>query len=403
MFVDNIKIHARAGNGGDGSAHFYRGKFNPHGGPDGGDGGKGGDIVVKVDSNTSNLKAFFFNPKVHAQHGGNGTGRQCFGKSAPDLIITVPPGTLIYRDISWSPEAPHESVPSEIDLAPPEGGEFLIDAEADDAGADPDIFEPGSAGDAAAEAASRKRTLKQRLDEGVELELVADLTEVGEQFVLCKGGKGGKGNVHFKSSTHRAPTEFTPGVKGEEGMFYFELRQIADAGLVGFPNAGKSSLLGCLSAAKPKVAPYRFTTLHPMVGVIEYEGYQRVTVADIPGLIEGAHENVGLGFEFLRHILRCHLLLFVVDMAGTEMRDPSEDVATLRQEISLYDPVLAKRPWLVIANKMDLPEAAENLKHFKQRFPKVKVLPVSAGTGEGIEAVRKELYKRVLGPAKRPG
>ena len=393
MFVDNIKIHARAGNGGDGSAHFYRGKFNPLGGPDGGDGGKGADIIVRVDSNTSNLKAFFFNPKVHAQHGGNGTGRQCFGKSAPDLVITVPPGTLIYRDTSWSAEAPNPTDLAPMDSIPAEGGDFLIDNEEGDGS---DVFEPGSDEDAAAEAASRKRTLKQRLDDGVELELVADLTNVGEQFTLCKGGKGGKGNVHFKTSTHRAPTEFTPGIKGEEGMFYFELRQIADAGLVGFPNAGKSSLLGKLSAAKPKVAAYRFTTLHPMVGVIEYEGYQRVTVADIPGLIEGAHENVGLGFEFLRHILRCHLLLFVVDMAGTEMRDPCEDIATLRQEISLYDPVLAKRPWLVIANKMDLPEAEENLKNFKQRFPKVKILPISAETGEGIEAVRKELYKRVL-------
>ena len=395
MFVDNIRIHAHAGNGGDGSAHFYRGKFNPNGGPDGGDGGKGGDIIVRVDSNTSNLKAFFFNPKVKAQHGGNGTGRQCFGKSAPDLVITVPPGTLIYHDTSWSAEAPNPTDPAPLDFVSPEGGDYVFDNEA----GDEDIFEPGSAGDAAAEAASRKRTLKQRLDEGVELELVADLTEVGEQFTLCKGGKGGLGNVHFKSATHRAPTEFTPGIKGEEGMFYFELRQIADAGLVGFPNAGKSSLLGKLSAAKPKVAPYRFTTLHPMVGVIEYEGYKRVTVADIPGLIEGAHENVGLGFEFLRHILRCHLLLFVVDMAGTEVRDPCEDVATLRQEIALYDPILAKRPWLVIANKMDLPEAAENLKNFKQRFPKVKILPISAETGEGIEAVRKELFKRVHGKA----
>jgi GTP-binding protein len=395
MFVDNIRIHAHAGNGGDGSAHFYRGKFNPNGGPDGGDGGKGGDIIVRVDSNTSNLKAFFFNPKVKAQHGGNGTGRQCFGKSAPDLVITVPPGTLIYHDTSWSAEAPNPTDPAPLDFVSPEGGDYVFDNEA----GDEDIFEPGSAGDAAAEAASRKRTLKQRLDEGVELELVADLTEVGEQFTLCKGGKGGLGNVHFKSATHRAPTEFTPGINGEEGMFYFELRQIADAGLVGFPNAGKSSLLGKLSAAKPKVAPYRFTTLHPMVGVIEYEGYKRVTVAYIPGLIEGAHENVGLGFEFLRHILRCHLLLFVVDMAGTEVRDPCEDVATLRQEISLYDPILAKRPWLVIANKMDLPEAAENLKNFKQRFPKVKILPISAETGEGIEAVRKELFKRVHGKA----
>ncbi|MES2706964.1 MAG: GTPase ObgE [Verrucomicrobiota bacterium] len=392
MFVDNIRIHARAGNGGDGSAHFYRGKFNPHGGPDGGDGGKGADIIVRVDSNTSNLKAFFFNPKVKAEHGGNGTGRQCFGKSAPNLIITVPPGTLIYRDTTWTPEDANPTDLPPEPSTPPEGGDFMIDDEGDDS----DVFEPGSDEDAAAEAASRKRTLKQRLDEGVELSLVADLTTVGQEFILCKGGKGGKGNVHFKTSTHQAPTEFTPGVKGEEGMFYFELRQIADAGLVGFPNAGKSSLLGKLSAAKPKVAPYRFTTLHPMVGVIEYEGWKRVTVADIPGLIEGAHENVGLGFEFLRHILRCRLLLFVVDMAGTEVRDPCEDVATLRQEISLYDPLLAKRPWLVIANKMDLPESAENLKNFKQRFPRVKILPISAETGLGLDAVKKELYQRVL-------
>ena len=173
MFVDNIRIHAHAGNGGDGSAHFYRGKFNPNGGPDGGDGGKGGDIIVRVDSNTSNLKAFFFNPKVKAQHGGNGTGRQCFGKSAPDLIITVPPGTLIYHDTSWSAEAPNPTDPAPLDFVAPEGGDYVFDNEAEDE----DIFEPGSAGDAAAEAASRKRTLKQRLDEGVELELVADLTE----------------------------------------------------------------------------------------------------------------------------------------------------------------------------------------------------------------------------------
>lgn len=395
MFVDNIRIHARAGNGGDGSAHFYRGKFNPHGGPDGGDGGRGGDIIVRVDTNTSNLKAFFYNPKVKAVHGGNGTGRQCSGKSAENLVITVPPGTLIYRDTTWMPEdANPTDLPPTFDRGlAAESGDFMVD---EDAATDDDIFEPGSFEDAKAEAASRKRTLKQRLDEGVELELVADLTEVGEEFTLCKGGKGGKGNMNFKTSTHQAPTEFTPGVKGEEGMFYFELRQIADAGLVGFPNAGKSSLLGKLSAAKPKVAPYRFTTLHPMVGVLEYEGWKRVTVADIPGLIEGAHENVGLGFEFLRHILRCRLLLFVVDMAGTEVRDPTEDVATLRQEISLYDPLLAKRPWLVIANKMDLPESAENLKNFKQRFPRVKILPISAETGEGLEAVRKELYQRVL-------
>ena len=340
VFVDQIKVHARAGKGGDGSIHFHRGKFRPKGGPDGGDGGWGGDVVLLVDPSTDSLRSFFFKSRLLAQDGAPGVGNECTGRSGDDVTFKVPPGTVVSR---------------------------LTEAE------DPDTGEIET-----------------------KAEIVADLTETGSTFVLCKGGKGGKGNVHFKTATHRAPTEFTPGIKGEEGMFYFELRQIADAGLVGFPNAGKSSLLGKLSAAKPKVAPYRFTTLHPMVGVIEYEGYQRVTVADIPGLIEGAHENVGLGFEFLRHIQRCHLLLFVVDMAGTEVRDPCEDVATLRQEISLYDPVLAKRPWLVIANKMDLPESAENLKNFKQRFPKVKILPISAETGQGLEAVRKELYQRVL-------
>jgi GTPase involved in cell partitioning and DNA repair len=180
MFVDNIKIHARAGNGGDGSAHFYRGKFNPLGGPDGGDGGKGADIVVRVDSNTSNLKAFFFNPKVHAQHGGPGTGRQCFGKSAPDLIITVPPGTLIYRDTSWTSEPPNPTDLPPVPLPAPEGGDFLID---DEEGDDSDIFEPGSEGAADAEAASRKRTLKQRLDELIHPPL--DPNDTGDEDLIA--------------------------------------------------------------------------------------------------------------------------------------------------------------------------------------------------------------------------
>ena len=384
MFVDHIRIHARAGNGGDGSAHFYRGKFNPNGGPDGGDGGRGGSIILRVDNNTDNLKQFVFNPIIKANHGAKGSGKRCTGKSGKDIVVLVPRGTLVYRDLTWTPAGAVQE-----DAAA--GDELLAETDADD------IFEPEAVEETGTdEEKSLKKSLKQRVDEGVELDLTADLTEVGQEFVLCKGGKGGIGNVHFKTSTHQAPTEFTPGEAGEEGEFYLELRQIADAGFVGFPNAGKSSLLTRISAAKPKVAAYPFTTLNPMVGVVEYPEYKRVTVADIPGLIEGAHENVGLGYEFLRHILRCRLLLFVVDMAGSEGRDPSEDLAILRKEVTLYDPLLGKREWLVLANKMDLPESAERLKEFKQRFPRIKVLPVSAVEGEGIDALRKELEKRVL-------
>ena len=215
--------------------------------------------------------------------------------------------------------------------------------------------------------------------------------------MLCRGGRGGKGNTHFKSSTNRAPRRTTDGESGEEGWFALELRTIADAGLVGYPNAGKSTLLGEISAAHPKVAPYPFTTLNPVVGVVELGGYRRATVADIPGLIEGAHNNRGLGHEFLRHIERCKLLLFVIDMAGSEGRDPVEDFRTLRKELKLYDPALAARPFAVVANKMDLPEAASHLRQFKAKVRKANVLPVCANKGEGIEQVR-ELFAEVLAP-----
>jgi GTPase len=364
MFVDHIRIHARAGNGGDGSASFRREKFIPRGGPDGGDGGRGGSIILRVDSHTDNLKRFFFDPSLKAGHGGKGAGRLKSGRSGEDKIFPVPQGTLVYR---------------EMPKPAPDGDDFLVD-------------------DAAP---ARKRSLKDQLAAGDELELVADLTDIGQEFVLCRGGRGGKGNDNFKTPTHRAPTEITLGERGEEGHFVMEMRQIADAGFVGFPNAGKSSLLSLLSAAHPKIAPYPFTTLHPMVGVIEYPQYRRVLVADIPGLIEGAHENVGLGHEFLRHILRCRILLFVVDTAGSEGRHPVSDLAILRTEIGLYDESLAKRPWLILANKMDLPEAEENVAQIKARFPKVKVIPVSAHDGRGLDELKKELLKRVHGPAKR--
>ena len=200
--------------------------------------------------------------------------------------------------------------------------------------------------------------------------------------------------MHFKSSRNRAPRQYTEGEEGEEGHFLFELRTIADAGLVGYPNAGKSTLLRKISAARPKVAAYPFTTLHPIVGVIEFSGYRRATIADIPGLIEGAHRGVGLGHEFLRHVTRCGVLVFVVDIAGSEGRNPVEDLQNLRREIDLYDPNLSLRTWFVVANKMDLPGAKENLKALQERFPKVQILPISAAKGEGIDALKQELATR---------
>ena len=235
----------------------------------------------------------------------------------------------------------------------------------------------------------------ERGDEGIDLDPVADLTEKGQEFILCKGGEPGKGNWNFRTPTNRTPVEHTLGTPGESGVFYLELRRIADAGLIGFPNAGKSTLLGKLSAAKPKVASYPFTTLQPVVGVVEFPGYRRCTIADIPGLIEGAHENRGLGHEFLRHITRCRILLFVLDMAGSEGRDPVSDLEILRREIREYDEELARFPWKVVANKMDLPDAADYLASFRQRFLKVDVIPVSAENGAGLDDLRQMLDNEV--------
>src|SRR5438270_9710912 len=232
---------------------------------------------------------------------------------------------------------------------------------------------------------------KATADRQSEMDLIVDLVRDGEEFVLCRGGAGGKGNVHFKSSRNRAPRQYTDGEEGEGGYFLLELRTIADAGLIGYPNAGKSTLLRKISAARPKVAAYPFTTLHPIVGVIEFQGYRRATIADIPGLLEGAHRGLGLGHEFLRHITRCGVLVFVIDIAGSEGRSPVEDLQNLRREIDLYDPALSSRPWLIVANKMDLPDAKKNLKAVQERFPKIKILPTSAAIGEGMDALKKTL------------
>ena len=201
--------------------------------------------------------------------------------------------------------------------------------------------------------------------------------------------------MHFKSSRNRAPRQYTDGEEGEGGYFLLELRTIADAGLIGYPNAGKSTLLRKISAARPKVAAYPFTTLHPIVGVIEFQGYRRATIADIPGLLEGAHRGLGLGHEFLRHITRCGVLVFVIDIAGSEGRNPIEDLQNLRREIELYDPMLSDRLWLVAANKMDLPNANENLDALRQRFPKISIVPISAAKGEGMDVLKQTLSGKI--------
>jgi len=352
MFVDRIKIFAQAGNGGRGCVSFRREKFVPKGGPDGGDGGRGGDVILRADQHVDNLTGLFYEPIVKARNGGHGMGKKMHGRSAARKIVRVPVGTVVFKN-----------------------EEGRMKDEKDRKRPTPNV----------------QRLAPNQMPEKSEIALVVDLTRDGQEFVLCRGGAGGKGNVHFKSSRNRAPREYTEGGEGEQGHFWLELRTIADAGLVGYPNAGKSTLLTKISAARPKVAPYPFTTLHPIIGVVEFSGYRRATIADIPGLIEGAHRNLGLGHDFLRHITRCHVLLFVVDVAGSEERNPIEDLQNLRREIDLYDPILAERPWFVIANKMDLPGARENLEALRDRFAAVEVAPVSAATGEGLDAFKTKL------------
>lgn len=336
MFVDRIKVFAQAGNGGRGCVSFRREKFVPKGGPDGGDGGRGGDVVLQADVHTDNLSNLFYEPIIKAKSGAHGMGKKMHGRGAAAKVVKVPVGTVVH------------------------GAE-----EADAAN-----------------------------------ETLADLVRDGERFVLCQGGKGGKGNVHFKSARNRVPTQYGEGDEGEQGHFLLELRTIADAALVGYPNAGKSSLLGKISAAHPKVAPYPFTTLRPSVGVVELDEYRRATIADVPGLIEGAHRNVGLGHDFLRHITRCHHMLFVVDIAGSEGRHPIEDLQSLRREIDLYDARLSQRPWCIVANKMDLPESDENLRAVRERFPAIDVLPVAAATGKGMPELKKYLAEWLVEDAR---
>jgi GTP-binding protein len=331
MFVDECTVKLAAGDGGRGCISFRREKYEPWGGPNGGDGGRGGDVVLLGDVNTNNLVDYKYQPHWSGERGEHGQGSDCHGRDGESRILKMPLGTVV------------------IDLA----------------------------------------TGKP----------VAEVIEDGQRIVLCKGGNGGWGNTHFKTSTNRAPKRANPGHPGERGEYRLVLKSIADIGLVGFPNAGKSSLTTAITKARPKTAAYPFTTLHPQIGVIEYpedrSGRRRLLLADVPGLIEGAHENRGLGHRFLRHIERCAVLLVLLDMAGTDGRDPRDDYKHLLRELELYDPALLEKPRIVVANKMDVPEAAAHLKKFKQRHKTADVMEISCRTSDGLEPLKKELLKRV--------
>lgn len=330
MFVDECVIKVQAGDGGRGCVSFRREKYEPWGGPNGGDGGHGGDVVLVGDDDTNNLIDYKYKPHWRAEKGEHGQGKDCHGRRGKPAVLKMPLGTVVTNEATG--------------------------------------------------------------------EVVAEIVADGQEVVLCKGGNGGFGNTRFKSSINRAPREAKPGLPGERGEFRLVLKSIADVGLVGYPNAGKSSLTTAITMARPKTAAYPFTTLHPQIGVIEYpdevKGDRRLLLADVPGLIEGASDNRGLGHRFLRHIERCALLLFLVDMAGVDGRDPREDYAVLLRELELYDASLLKKPRLVAANKMDLAPGKANLAKFKRRH-KVDVVSISCREGSGLDELKKELLKRV--------
>ena len=325
-FIDQVEVLVRSGKGGDGAMSMRREALVEFGGPDGGDGGRGGDVVFKASEHINSLLSLYYDPKCFAQDGGPGQCQKMYGKRGKDLVVPVPLGTEVYD-------------------------------------ADTDL-------------------------------LVADITEPGQSVVVAKGGAGGFGNVHFKSSVNQAPTEHTPGGEAEEKRLRLELKTIADAGLLGFPNAGKSSLLSALSSATPKIASYPFTTLNPVVGTIIYDDYAKIRMADVPGIIEGAAKGVGLGLAFLKHLERSKVLVYVIDMAGTDNREPWTDYEVLKKEIDEYSAELAERPHLVVANKLDTEAAQENLPRFVKETG-VKPICVSCEGREGLEEFKDELRKLV--------
>ncbi|HZM05533.1 MAG TPA: GTPase ObgE [Candidatus Saccharimonadales bacterium] len=387
MFVDEVKVYGRAGHGGKGCVAFLRETFRPKGGPSGGNGGRGGDVILQADHDLNNLVGQFYNPRLVAEDGHPGLGKGMDGPAGKDLIIKVPCGTLVWRLPSPETLPDDESEEELEESAEPERAAFQTSASRR-----PVIRHAGSE---RAMELDLAEDLPAPAAEEAKGDLAADLTEHGQQFILCKGGRGGLGNRNFATSRRQTPRFAQPGESGGEGNYRFELRTIAQVGLTGYPNAGKSTLLTAISEAHPKVAPYPFTTLHPQIGIVDYPDYFRLTVCDVPGLVEGAHRNVGLGHKFLRHIERCKLIVIVLDMAGIDGRNPWDDYKQLLRELELYDPALLKRPRLIAANKMDEPVAEQNLKKFKRHVRKVTVLPISAAFDQGIENFKKVIRDTV--------
>ena len=319
MFVDIAKIHLKAGNGGNGAVSFHREKYVAAGGPDGGDGGRGGNIVFKVDDNLSTLADFRYKRKYSAENGQNGGASRCTGKSAPDLEILVPRGTVV-KDA--------------------ESGRIIADVSDDD------------------------------------------------DYVIAKGGNGGWGNTHFATSTRQVPKFAKNGTPGEELDVVLELKLLADVGIIGFPNVGKSTFISVVSEAKPKIANYHFTTLTPVLGVVRIDEGASFVMADIPGLIEGAGEGVGLGHEFLRHVERCRMLIHIIDASGSEGRDPIDDFDKINKELEVFSSDLTERPQIVVANKCDLCEE-EDIEKLRNYFESkgYKFFPIMAAIAEGTKAV----------------
>jgi len=328
MFLDEVRISVRGGDGGDGMVSFRREKYVPAGGPDGGDGGPGGNVVCEADQGLRTLIDFRYNPRYQAGDGGRGGSGNKHGKSGDDVVLTVPCGTLVKDAASGS--------------------------------------------------------------------VIVDLKRHGQMFVVAKGGRGGRGNARFATSTRQAPSFAEKGEKGEQRELQLELKVLADVGLVGYPNAGKSTLLSRVSAARPKIASYPFTTLTPNLGVVRVDDRASFVMADIPGLIAGAHAGVGLGDRFLRHIERTRLLIHVVDVAGTEGRSPVRDFEEVNAELGQYGADLETKPQVVAANKVDLPAARQNLDEFRKTLSAggfTRVFPISAATGEGINELIHQVYR----------
>ncbi len=388
MFVDEIKIYARAGHGGKGCVAFHREAFVPKGGPSGGNGGRGGSVILQADHDLNNLIAQYYQPRLVAAEGEHGLGKGMDGHAGKDLIVKVPCGTLVWQlagsagilPATTKPGKNFEEEEEKPRLTTSASKRPLIRSASGALAQEIDLSKESVVGESAS------------ADKG---ELIADLTQHGQQFVLCQGGRGGLGNRNFATAARQTPRFAQPGEPGGEGDFLLELRIIAEVGLIGYPNAGKSTLLTAISKARPKVAPYPFTTLHPQIGIVEYGDFHRLTVCDVPGVIEGAHQNVGLGHAFLRHIERCKILVLLLDMAGTDNRAPWDDYKQLLKELELYDPTLLEKPRLVVANKMDEAVAETNLKQFKKKIKKVALLPISAAFDQGVEKFLKMIREAV--------